>query len=156
VSPASSSVPSEEPNKVVIRVALGQNKVVDRLSLDVWSLHLCVDSNILGVGTDCCCLMLIIFFCTCVVVYSCVCPGQSPGSRPISAIFPPIFVHFRDPVYPDPAPVPGHSGPAPVSGQKNMATEMGEEFSRPFPSVSTLLVMKIEFMRRRPQGLPAT
>ena len=35
-------------NEVVIRVALGQNKVVDRLSLDVWSLHLCVDSNILG------------------------------------------------------------------------------------------------------------
>ena len=79
--------------------------------------HVLVKVSLL-IGPDHCCLMLIIFLCTCVVVYSCVCPGQSPGSRPISAIFPPIFVHFRDPVYPDPAPVPSHFGPAPVSGQK--------------------------------------
>ena len=42
------------------------------------------------------------------------------------------------PVYPGPRLVFDSFRPAPVFGEKNMAMEMGEEFSRPFPSVFIL------------------
>ena len=37
---------------------------------------------------------------------------------PISVVFPPTFVHFRDPVYPSSVSISGYSGPAPVPMRK--------------------------------------